>query len=265
MGRMSRMRWILLVALSTWLLPCSAQEFVDEAWRPLFHATLLAVQVRTPCTDIDPALGAGIDAGLANLRERHGAELGAARVAAQRRAGVEGIERLEKSLASRFEARLQRQEAAGQRAQCAALAAWLETTAARSRQALVEESFGKWFARQQQARNIRCAKLDAAARLLSRRLLEALDARADAAAPSFPDLLRADAKVAEHAAGWCLQVQGTAAREGIRLPGDFERVRETAHAIAEAAVPQLAARDPGAVVRQGRASALRYLAEPDWI
>ena len=265
MSRMSRIRWILLVALSSWLAPCGAQEFVDEAWRPLLHATLLAGPARTACAEVDPALATGIATGLARLREHHGAELDAARAAAQRRAGAEGMERLEKALASRFEARLQRQEAAGQRAQCADLAAWLETTAARSRQALVEESFGKWFARQQQARSIQCARLDQVARLLSRRLLDALDARAQNAAPSWPDLLRADAKVAEHAAGWCLQVQGMAAREGIRVAGDYARVRETAHAIAEAAVPQLAARDPGAVVRQGRASALRYLAEPDWI
>jgi hypothetical protein len=42
-------------------------------------------------------------------------------------------------------------------------------------------------------------------------------------------------------------------------------VRETAHAISDAALPQLSGRDPAAVVRRGRESALRYLGEPDWI
>jgi len=262
MGRMARLRWILFVALSSWLAPCGAQEFVGEAFRPLLHGELLATQVRAACAEVDPALGAGIDDGLAHLRERHGAALGAARAAMQSRAGPEVIERLARTLASRFGERLQRQDEAGRRSECATLVTWLETSAARTRQSLVEESFRKWFAQQQQARNLDCGKLDGTARALSRRLLDSLDARAGA---SPPDLLRADAKVAEHAAGWCQQVQGAAGREGIRVPGDFARVREAVHAISDAALPQLAGRDAGAVVRHGRETALRYLAEPDWI
>jgi hypothetical protein len=264
MGRMARIRWILLVALSFWLAPCGAQEFVDDALRPLFHAALLARQARSVCAEVDPSLGAGIETGLAHLLERHGADLAAGRAAAERRVGAGGIEGLARTLARRFGERLQRQDEPGRRTECATLAAWLETSASRSRRALVEESFRKWFAQQQQARQIECGKLDGTARALSRRLLDGLDP-GGAAAPSSPDLLRADAKMAEYAAGWCLQVQGTAAREGIRVAGDFARVRETAHAISQAAMPQLSGGDPAAVVRQGRESALHYLAEPDWI
>ena len=126
----------------------------------------------------------------------------------------------------------------------------------------MEESFRRWFPQQQQARNLDCARLDGTTRALSRRLLEGVDARGGAAPP---DLLRADAKVTEQAAGWCQQVQALAAREGIRVSGDFARVRETARAIFEAAMPQLTGRDPAMVLRRGRESAQRYLAEPGWI
>ncbi|MEJ8835442.1 hypothetical protein [Ramlibacter sp. AN1133] len=256
-------RILLLVALAFWLAPCSAQEYVNDALRPLFHATLLAPQVRAACAEVDPSFATGIDAGLAQLRERHGPALAAARAAAESRVGAEAVEHLAKTLATRFGERLQKQDAAGMRAQCANLVTYLESSASRSRQSLVEESFRKWLARQQQARNIQCAKLDDTARALSRRLLADLAAREGATAQ--PDLLRADAKMAEHAAAWCLQVQETAAREGIRLAGDFARVRDTAHAISDAALPQLSGRDPAAVVRRGRESALRYLGEADWI
>ena len=265
MDRMSRIRWILLLVLSSCLVPAGAQEFVQDAMRPLFHATLLAERVRPVCAEIDSTLGAGIEEGLARLRERHGPDLGAGRIAAERRVGPEAVERLATTLGRRFVERMQRQDPAGQRRECTTLATWLQTTASRSRRELVEESFRKWFPQQQQARNIDCARLDATARALSRRLLDGLEARGDARPQAAPDVLRADAKVAEHAAGWCLQVQGTAAREGIRVPGDFARMRETVRAIADAALPQLSGRDPGTVVRRGRDSALRYLAEPDWI
>ncbi|GAB3657781.1 hypothetical protein [Ramlibacter alkalitolerans] len=261
---MPRFRWIVLATLPVWFWPCHAQEFVDDALRPLFHGALLAQQVRGPCAEVDPALGDAIDAGLARLNDSHRANLAAGRAAAERRVGPQGMEHLAGTLARRFGERLQRQDTAGKRTECATLVTWLETSAARTRQALVEESFRKWLAQQQQARHIECAKLAGTARALSRRLLAALDA-GEAGSQGPPDLLRADARTAEQAAAWCLQVQAAAAREGIRVPGDFARVRETARMIADAAMPQLSGRDPAAVVRRARERALRYLAERDWV
>jgi hypothetical protein len=256
MGRMGRLHCLLLLALSSWLVPCRAQEFVDDALRPLFHAVLLAEQVRGACAELDPTLGTGIDSGLEHLRARRAAEVAAGRAAAERRVGPDGLERLAATLGRRFGERLQRQDEAGRRVECATLATWLETTSTRSRQSLVGESFHKWFARQQQARQIHCERLDGTARALARRLLSG---------PEQPDLLRADARMAERAAGWCQQVQDTAGREGIRVPGDFARIRVTAHVIADAALPLLSGRDPTAARRLGREAARRYLAEPDWI
>lgn len=272
MGRMARTsafaaarRWILALALASWLAPCSAQEFVDDALRPLFHATLLAEQARTACAEVDPALAAGIDSGLAHLRENHRADLPAARAAAERRAGPHGLDSVAAALVRRFGERLQRQDPAGRRTECATLAIWLETHASRSRQMLVKESFAKWFAREQQARQTHCARLEGTARVLSRRLLSAFEPRQEGAPPDAPDLLRADAKVAQHAAAWCLQVQAAAARERIRVPGDFARVRDTAGAISAAMVPWVSGHDPVAALRRARDRALRTLADPSWI
>jgi len=249
-------RCLALLALLFALAPCRAQDFVQDAWSSLFLATVLAQQQRAACSELDPALASGLDAALARLHEAHGPEVQAGRTAAQRRSGPDGVDPVQRSVAERYAQRLRQQDAQGQRAECAALVAHLETSAGRSRRELLEPSFRQWFARQQAQRHIRCAGLDGIARTLARRLLAGEDMAAQR--------LRADAKMAEHAAGWCRQAQGAAERERIEVPGNFALIRDTARAISEAAMPALA-RDPSHARANGRASARRFLAEPDWL
>ncbi|HET8748836.1 MAG TPA: hypothetical protein VFM98_24805 [Ramlibacter sp.] len=247
---------LALVSLLFVLAPCRAQDFVQDTWSSLYLATQLAQQQRSACAELDPALGPGLDAALARLHEAHGAGVQAGRAAAERRSGPDGVDPVGRSVAERYARRWQGKDAEGRRAECAALVTHLETHAGRSRRELVEPTFRKWFARQQAQRQIRCASLDGAARTLARRLLAGEDMAAQA--------LRADAKMAERAAAWCQQVQAVAGREDIAVPGNFALIRETARAISEAAMPALA-RDPSRARANGRASARRFLAEPDWL
>jgi hypothetical protein len=162
-------------------------------------------------------------------------------------------------LADRFEQLMQQEQAQARHARCDQLVAQLQASAGRSRRELVEPAFRKWFALQEREHHIQCAGLDAITRGLAQRLLTSGSA-------GRPDhRLRVDAKVAERAAGWCLQAQIAAAREGIDVPGKFGPIAETARAISDAAIPILSGRDPAAALAYGRDRARRYLAVPDWL
>lgn len=252
-------RSIVLASLVLSLAPCKAEGFADETWNSLFLTTLLAEQVRDACSEVDPALGAAVDTSLARLRAAHHDGLLTGRAIAQRRAAPDGLASTGKALADRFRQLMQQEDAQARHVRCTRLAAQLDATASRPRRELVEHGFRKWFAQQQRERQIECARLDGTARELAARLLSGGSAREQ------PDQLRADAKVTARAAGWCLQAQAAAAREGIHVPGNFGLIGETAAAISDAAVPMLSGRDPAAAQAHGRDRARRYLTEPDWL
>lgn len=249
-------RCTVLACLALCLLPCRAEDFADRTWSSLFLTVLLADRVRDACADVDPALGQAIDTSLARLLEVHAEPLLAGREIALR-AAPDGLESTGKALAARFEAALQREDAAARHARCSKLASQLASSAMRSRRELVEPAFRKWFAQQQRQRRIECARLDATARALARRLLS------EASTGEQNEQLRVDAKVTAQAADWCLRAQASAAREGLQVPGKFALIGETARAISDAAMPMLSRRDQETAAERGRERARRYLAEPD--
>jgi hypothetical protein len=250
-------RSIVIVCLAMCLVPCRAEDFADNTASALFLTYLLADRVRDQCAELDPALGYSIDTSLARLLEVHAEPLLAGRAVAQAKAAPDSLESTGKALADRFTRALQQENAAARHARCTRLASQLAASAARPWRELVEPAFTKWFAQQQRERRIECARLDAMARSLARRLLS------DASAGEQNEQLRADAKVTARAAEWCLHAQASAARHGIQLPGRFALIGETARAISDAAMPMLSARDPANAAERGRDRARRYLAEPD--
>jgi hypothetical protein len=253
-------RCLAIASLLFALAPCRAEEFVDDAWGRLFRATLLANEVRGTCSEVDPALGSDIDAAIAGLRDSHGAEVVAGHTATQRLAGAEGVGRIARTMAGGFTQRLQGKDTAGRRAECTAVVALLDAAASRSRHDLLEASFKTWFVKKQREERIDCAGLHETARALSRRLLA--NTQADGSPALDNQELRAEAKGAERAAGWCLQAQAVGAREHIEVPGNFLLIQETARAISLAAMPLLSGRDPAAAVAQGRERARRYVEPP---
>lgn len=257
-------RPIAAAALACAIVPAQAQaqaqaqEFVEEAWNTLFRTTQLAGEARALCAEIEPALAADIEAAIARLRESHGAEVLAGHAAMQRRLGTDGVTRVARSMGAGFQRRLQGRDAAGQRADCAEVVVLLDASTSRSRQALVEQSFRKWFARKQQEQHIACDRLHEKARALALRFLEA--SAADAS--DDHQALRVDARTTEQAAAWCLRIQAIAAREQIRLPGDFDVIQLTARAISDAAMPLLSGKDPAAALALGRQRARRFVEPP---
>lgn len=245
----------VLVCLALCLLPCRAEDFADRTWSSLFLTVLLADRVRDACAEVDPALGDAIDRSLARLLEVHAEPLLAGREAAQR-AATGSLDSTAKGLQDRFERALQQENAQARHARCTRLASQLEASARRSRRELVEPAFTRWFAQQQRERRIDCARLDATARALARRLLSP-------SAGGQGEQLRVEARVTARAADWCLRAQTSAAREGIDVPGKFALIGETARAISDAAMPLLSRRDADTAQERGRDRARRYLAEPE--